>query len=255
MEHPTADGQRAENGSGLSEVGVTVAATREVASMNEPTPPRPTSHATGPHDSLASEPGIRLPRDVRLAVILCLAVGVAGLLQALTAFLERRHLDAGLSKVSAYMNLDTAIYRTSDLSGSLKLAMALGICALVFLVPLGFFLSRGYQRARVATWVVGAALIVGEVVLIASDSSAVKTGEFVTEVDVPGGDPGIVAMLNGLLVQGWFPPLHYVTELLVLVGVIWLCIQLIRPASGEYFRREVETATHDDRVWNLKRPS
>lgn len=216
--------------------------------MTESTSPR----ATGPDGSpsATSAPTAARPREVRLAIILCLAVAAAGFLQALTAFLERRHLDAGLSQAGRYMSPQTATYRTSDLRGSLTLAMVLGTSALVLLVALSFFLSRGRPWARVLTWIVGAALIVGEVVLTSADSSAVKTGEFITDMDVPGGDPGTVAMLNGLLVPGWFPPLHYVAELLVLAGIIWICIQLVRPHAGEYFRRELDTAKHEDRVWS-----
>lgn len=192
------------------------------------------------------------PREVSLAVVLCLAVGAAGLLQALTAFFERRHLEAGLLEVGKYMSVEQAIYRTTDLRGSLPLAIALGASALVVLVPLSVFLSRGRPWARMLTWIVGAGLIIGEVVLMAADSSAVKTGEFISDLDVPGGDPGTVAMLNGLLVPGWFPPLHYIAELLVLVGVIAVGIQLLRPASTEYFRGDADqrATARDDRIWS-----
>jgi hypothetical protein len=194
------------------------------------------------------------PRAVTIAVFLALGVSAAGVVQAINAFLERRNLATGLTEAGKYMNIDQAIYRTINLKGSVTLALFLGICAAVLMAALSLALSQGRRWARVLTWIVGGGLIVGELILMAADSSAVKTGTFVRDVDVPGGNLDTVAMLNNLLVPAWFPPLHYFAELAVLVTVILLCIQLARPAAAEYFRLEVEKkGTDDGRVWSTSK--
>ncbi len=194
------------------------------------------------------------PRAVTIAVLLALGVSAAGVVQAVNAFLERRNLAAGLVEAGKYMSIDQAIYRTINLKGSLTLALFLGVCAAVLMAGLSLALSQGRRWARVVTWIVGVGIIIGEVILMAADSSAVKTGKFVTAVDVPGGNLDTVAMLNNLLVPGWFPPLHYLAELAILLSAIMLCIQLVRPAAAEYFRPEVdERGTDDGRTWSTSK--
>jgi len=194
------------------------------------------------------------PRAITIAVLLALGVSAAGVVQAVTAFLERRNLASGLVEAGKYMSVDQAIYRTINLKGSLTLALFLGVCAAVLMAALSLVLSQGRRWARVVTWIVGGGLIIGELILMAADGSAVKTGKFVRDVDVPGGNLDTVAMLNNLLVPGWFPPLHYFAELAVLVSVILLCIQLVRPAAAEYFHLEVEKrGTDDGRIWSTSK--
>ena len=139
------------------------------------------------------------------------------------------------------MSAENAIYRTTDLRGSIVLAI---------FAPLAVFLSLGKRWARVLAWVLTVGMVVGELILMASDSSAVKTGDFVRDVDVPGGDASTVSMLNSMLVPGWFPPIHYVTELVLLVGLVALGIQLARPAVAEYFAKESPSESTDARVWS-----
>jgi hypothetical protein len=192
------------------------------------------------------------PRSVSLAVIFALAISVAGLVQGVNALTERNHLTAGLKQVGEFMSVEQAIYRTRDLEGSLDFAVALGFGALVLFVPLAYLISRGRSWARVVALILGAGLIIGQVVLMSADGTAVKTGRFVTEADVPGGAEAMVDRLNGMIVHAWFPPVHYVAEFLVLFATIALIIQLIRPTTTDFFRHEPpdeETAT-DDRVWS-----
>jgi len=181
---------------------------------------------------------------------MALAVAGTGLIQGGNAFLERNHLADGLNQVGQYMAAENAIYRTTDLRGSLVLATWLGALAVVLFTPLAVFLSLGQRWARVLSWVLVAAMIVGQLILMASDSSAVKTGEFVRDVDVPGGDAGTVSMLKTMLVRSWFPPVHYISELLLLVGLIALGIQLARPTVAEYFAKESPPEGTDERVWS-----
>lgn len=193
------------------------------------------------------------PREVKIAGIIALGVAVVGALQAINAFAERQHLASGLAKAGQYMNAGQAIFKTGNLRGSLQLALGLGIAAVVLFALLALLLRGGFRRSRVIAWLAAVALIVGELVLMAADSSAVKTGNFVTAVDVPGGNLDTVTMLNKMLVPGWFPPVHYVTELLMLVGLIAVCVQLLRPRSAEFFRGDPAETVEDDRVWTTSR--
>ncbi len=199
-----------------------------------------------------TELGVK-PRAVRVVFLLAVAVSAAGVVQALVAFLERRNLAAALIEAGKYMSMDQAIYRTINLKGSLNLALFLGVCAAVLMAALSLVLNRGRGWARVVTWFVGGGIIVGELILMAADGSAVKTGKFVSDIDVPGGNLDTVAMLNNMLVPAWFPPMHYFAELAVLIGTITLCVQLARPVVAEYFRLEVERATDDSRVWSTSK--
>ena len=88
---------------------------------------------------------------------------------------------------------------------------------------------------------------------MAADSSAVKTGKFVSDIDVAGGNADTVAMLNNLLVPGWFPPLHYVSELLIVLGLVAVCVLLLRPGAADFFRGEPTDVVEDERVWNTSR--
>lgn len=198
---------------------------------------------------IASDPPAR-SRPASTAVLLALGIAGAGLIQGTNAFLERNHLADGLNQVGRYMSAENAIYRTTDLRGSVVLAIWLGALAVGIFAPLAVLLSLGKRWARVLTWILGTGMIIGQVILMASDSSAVKTGEFVRDVDVPGGDANTVSMLNTMLVPRWFPPVHYVTELLLLVGLVLLCIQLARPTVAEYFAKESPEEGTDDRVWS-----
>jgi uncharacterized membrane protein len=146
------------------------------------------------------------------------------------------------------MNLDQAIYRTTNLRGSLSLTLVLGICAVVLFAPVSLLIANRVPWARLAGWIIGIALIGGEAVLMTADSSAVKTGKFVLDIDVPGGDAQLVDRLNTMLVPGWFPPVHYAAELLAMVCLVGTCIQLAR--SSEYFRREEPDSGEDNRVWS-----
>lgn len=194
------------------------------------------------------------PRSVSLAVLFALAISVAGLAQGVNALTERNHLTAGLKQVGQFMSTEQAIYRTRDLDGSLGFAVTLGFSALVLFLPLAFLISQGRTWARTVALVLSVGLTIGQIVLMAADSSAVKTGQFVTAADVPGGAEDMADRLNSMIVHSWFPPVHYVAEFLVLFGAIALCIQLIRPSTTDFFRNEPpDEATTDDRVWSTRR--
>jgi hypothetical protein len=182
-----------------------------------------------------------------------LGVGLAGAGQAMTALVEKNHIEAGLTEVAKYMDLGQAMFRTANLRGSLNLALTLGLIGLIVFMPLTLLLRYRVSWARLPIWLAGIGLAIGEIILMAADSSAVKTGRFVTDIDVPGGRAETVDMLNGMLVPSWFPPLHYVFELLVLVGAIAVCIQILRPGVAGYVRREAEVEeSSDDRVWSFE---
>lgn len=199
----------------------------------------------------STPPDLAKPRPVTLAILFTLGAGLAGAIQAINAYAEKRTVTAGLAEAGKYMNLDQAIYRTTNLRGSLSLALVLGICALVLFAPVSLLIANRVPWARIAGWIIGIALIAGEAVLMTADSSAVKTGKFVLDIDVPGGDAQLVDRLNGMLVPGWFPPVHYAAELAALVCLVGACIQLAR--SSEYFRREEPDSAEDDRVWSTTR--
>jgi hypothetical protein len=194
------------------------------------------------------------PRSVSLAVAFALAISLAGLVQGVNALAERNHLSAGLKQIGQFMSVEQAISRTRDLEGSLNLAVNVGFGALILFIPLAFLISQGRAWARVVALVLGIGLIIAELILMVSDSTAVKTGKFVREADVPGGAAATVDRLNDMIVLGWFPPVHYLAEFLVLLTAIAFCVQLVRPSTSDFFRNEPpDEHAEDDRVWSTRR--
>lgn len=191
------------------------------------------------------------PQSVRLAVIGMLAVAGAGLVHGVNGLLESAAYASGLDEASKTVNRQQIIDVTGNLRGSVVLISVLGIATVVLLVPLAALVNRRLRWARVTTAVVAGVLIIGEIVLLASDSSSVQTGNFIRDSFVPGGDLATVEAMNRLIVPSWFVPIHYLTEFAILAGLIFVLVQLFRTTTNEYFQDGHETVAHAENTWAI----
>jgi hypothetical protein len=185
---------------------------------------------------------------IRCALYLLVVAGI-GLIQAINAVVEQHTLAAGIVEASKHMNESQAIFVTGGLRGSLGLALPAGVAAVVIGLGLAPVIMRGKRWARTALWGLGGLLFVSEMILAASDS-VVTTGNYVRDVDVPGGDLAIVAMINHLLVPGWFFPVYYLTEFALLVCIAAAVVHSMLPSAAEYFRLGPEKFSQDRQVWS-----
>jgi hypothetical protein len=196
-----------------------------------------------------AEPAQRPAAISRCSVYLLIGAGL-GLIQAINAFVEQRTLASGITEASKYMNESQAIYVTAGLRGSLSLALPAGVIAVVMGLGLAPMITRGKRWARLGLWAIGGLLVVAEVVLAASDSLVI-TGNYVRDVDVPGGDLSTVAMINHLLAPGWFFPVYYLTEFFIVVCAAAAVVNSVLPSAAEYFRVGPEKYNEDRQEWSM----
>jgi hypothetical protein len=197
-----------------------------------------------------TEPAPLRPLAITRCALFLLVGAAIGLVQAINARIEQGTLAAGVAEASKYMNEDQANYVTAGLRGSLGLAWPAGVTAVVVGIGLAPMIMRGKRWARVGLWGAGGLLIIAEMVLAASDS-VVTTGNYVRDVDVPGGDLTIVAMINHLLVPGWFFPVYYLTEFAILVCLAAAVVHSVLPSASEYFRVGPQKYVEDQRAWSV----
>jgi len=206
-----------------------------------------TDNKTESADAIASAK----PKSVRQAVLGMVAVAGIGLVQGVNALAERSAYNNGIDEVSKTVNHEQIIAVTGNLRGSVLLASVLGVLALVAVLPLAGLVNIRKRWARTVTAIVAILLIMGEVVLMAADSSSVKTGNFIREPDVAGGSLATVEAMNRILVPSWFVPLHYLTEFGVLAATIFVLVHLFRAPTNDFFMAGHEKVIHADNTWSV----
>jgi hypothetical protein len=205
-----------------------------------------------PAATSSAPPRAPRPRALRRAVTFALIAAATGLVQAVNAIIERRTLGDGIAASGKYMSVDQAIFLTAGLRDGLELARPAGVAILIIGVGLAYPLLWGRRWARILLWITGAILIISELILTGADS-AVNTGNYIRDIDVPGGDPATVAMINHMLLKPWFLPVHYLTEFITFACLVAACIYLALPSTSDYFRMVNNSDGSDPRVWSVSK--
>lgn len=186
-----------------------------------------------------------LPKPVRLAGLLFLALIAVGVFQAIAGALELNHLSANAATLEEKATMYAQAKVAADRMGSsASLAMWCGgIGATVFLLFRPLFV-RGYAWTRIAAWVLVLVFMFGQVLLMLQDGSI-----GVRPYSDMAHDLAQETLVNGLIIWPGYFFMLYPAEAAGLILPPILLAQLLKEETFEFFRlRKRVTA---DKSWDV----
>jgi hypothetical protein len=193
-----------------------------------------------------------MPRPVTLARKAFLVAGIGGLLYVILGIIQLRHLTAGLEVIGAEIELsplDPLSIMARGMASFIRYTVGLAVIVALTMLPFGLFIERARNWSRVVMIITCYVMIAGVLALLGSDAYTLQFGDVVSPVgtvDAPQAE-----RFSALLVAPWFPPVHYVVEIVLLVAAIVGAITLSLSDSAEYFRRWDQVTELDPRVWSI----